>query len=158
MPSILYERLPYLEVAREYMPYGVRHVTSTLGLLGFTALGFFMLLKQLDPHPGVSLDTDWFYRKGVALVLPPMNRALASIEGAVGQVYEVVMQLGVLGAGRGLREVDARVVDAAAVGVGTLTETLSGDLRTTVSGNAQYSGLIMAVGVLAALVFAVFGL
>jgi len=154
-PNLLYSHLPN---AVPYAPYTVRHVTDTLGLLGFTALGFFLLLKQLDPHPSVSLDTDWFYRKGVALVLPPMNRALALIEGAVGQVYEVVMQRGVFGAGRQLREVDARVVDAAAVGVGTLTETLSGDLRTTVTGNVQYSGLIMVVGVLAALAYAVFGL
>ncbi|MGB7218607.1 MAG: Na(+)/H(+) antiporter subunit D [Vicinamibacterales bacterium] len=155
VPSILYEHLPF---ATEYAPYSVRHVTDTLGLLGFTALGFFLLLKQLDPHPSVSLDTDWFYRKGVSVLLPPVNRALAFVEGRVGQVYEVIMQRGVLGAGRQLREVDARVVDAAAVGVGTLTETLSGDLRTTVTGNVQYSGLIMAVGVLAALAYAVFGL
>jgi multicomponent Na+:H+ antiporter subunit D len=157
-PAILYEQLPYLEAAREYMPYSVRHVTDTLGLLGFTALGFFLLLKQLDPHPGVSLDTDWFYRKGTTLLLPPLNRALSAIEGVVGQAYEVVMQRGVLAAGRGLREIDSRVIDAAAVGVGRVTEALSGDLRLTVTGNAQYYGLIMAAGVLLAIAFAVFGL
>src|SRR5207245_11808627 len=107
--------------------------------------------------PSVSLDMDWFYRKGVALLLPPMNRVLGFVEGIVGQVYEVVMQRGVLGASRELRELDARVIDAAAVGVGSLTETASGDLRTTVTGNAQFSGLIMAVGGLVAIAFAVFG-
>ena len=154
-PALLYDHLPF---ATEYAPYSVRHVTDTLGLLGFTALGFFLLLKQLDPHPSISLDTDWFYRKGVALLLPPMNRVLGKVEGIVGQVYEVVMRWGVLDAGVQLREVDARVIDAAALGVGRLTETMSGDLRTTVTGNAQYSGLIMAVGVLAALAFALFSL
>ena len=153
-PSLLYSHLPF---SVDYAPYTARHVTDTLGLLGFTALGFFLLLKHLDPESIVSLDTDWFYRRGVTVLLPPVNRGLARLEGFAGQIYEVVMQQYVLRAGAGLRELDARVIDTGAVGVGRLTETLSGGLRTTVTGNAQYSGLIMAAGVLAAIAFAVFG-
>ena len=37
---------------------------STLGMLAFTALGFFLLLKHLDPTPTISLDTDRLYRPG----------------------------------------------------------------------------------------------
>jgi len=55
VPVVLYSQLPYRV---DYIPFTVRHVTATLGLLGFTALGFFLLLKQLDPEPVVSLDTD----------------------------------------------------------------------------------------------------
>ena len=50
----------------------------------------------------------------------------------------------------------ARVIDAAAVGIGGLTQTVSWGLRAMVTGNAQYYGLIMAAGVLAALALAVF--
>jgi multicomponent Na+:H+ antiporter subunit D len=147
VPGLLYDRLPF---AVDYHPYDLRHVTSTLGMLGFTALGFFLLLTHLDPEPKISLDTDWFYRKGSKLVLPLVEGPLARLESSfVGEIYELVMRRPVLGAAKLLREFDSRVVDAAAVGVGRLTETFSQILRTTASGNAQHYGLIMAAGVLA---------
>jgi len=129
---------------------------STLGLLGFTALGFVLLLKHLDPEPSISLDTDWFYRRGLPACLAPAQRGLARLDGVVGQIYEVVMRRTVLGAAAILRELDARVIDATAVGVGRLTQTMSQSLQTTVTGHAQYYALIMAAGVLAALALAVF--
>ena len=154
-PALVYSYLPY---AVEYAPYTMRHVTATLGLLGFTALGFFLLLKHLDPEPIVSLDTDWFYRRGLSASLALANGGLARLEGMLGQVYEFVMQRPVLGAAARLRDFDARVIDATAVGVGRLTQILSGDLSNAVSGHAQHYGLIMAAGVLAAIALAIFGL
>jgi multicomponent Na+:H+ antiporter subunit D len=145
-PGLLYRHLPY---EAQYHPYTLQHVTSTLGMLGFTALGFFLLLKHLDPEPKISLDTDWFYRKGSAAVLPWVQGPLARLEsGFVGQIYELVMRRPVLGMAKLLRELDSRVIDAAAVGVGRLTQGLSQILTTTVSGNVQHYGLIMAAGAL----------
>jgi multicomponent Na+:H+ antiporter subunit D len=152
-PTLLYSILPY---PVDYAPYTVRHVTETLGLLGFTALGFLLMLKHLDPEPIISLDTDWFYRRGLVASLALTNRELARVEGFVGQIYDVVMRRHVLGSAARLRELDTRVIDATAEGVGRLTQSLSGGLRNTVTGNAQHYGLIMAAGVLAALAFAVF--
>jgi multicomponent Na+:H+ antiporter subunit D len=150
----LYSKLPY---PVDYAPYTVRHVTETLGLLGFTALGFVLMLKQLDPEPTISLDTDWFYRRGLSAALAVTTRELARVEGFVGQIYDVVMQRQVLGSAARLRELDTRVIDATAEGVGRLTQTLSGALRNAVTGNAQHYGLVMAAGVLAAIAFAMFG-
>jgi multicomponent Na+:H+ antiporter subunit D len=153
-PALLYSKLPY---PVDYAPYTVRHVTETLGLLGFTALGFVLMLKQLDPEPTISLDTDWFYRRGLSAALAVTTRELARVEGFVGQIYDVVMRRQVLGSAARLRELDTRVIDATAEGVGRLTQTLSGALRNTVTGNAQHYGLIMAAGLLAAIAFAMFG-
>ena len=153
-PALLYSRLPF---SVDYAPYTARHVTDTLGLLGFTALGFFLLLKHLNPEPIVSLDTDWFYRRGLLVSLPLANRVLAQIEGLVGQIYEVVMQRYVLRMAARLRRLDGRVIDAVSVDLGLLTQALSRGLSTTATGNAQYYGLIMAAGVLAAIALAVFG-
>ena len=47
-PGLLYAHLPN---PVDYVPYTLQHVSSTLGILGFTALGFFLLLKHLDPVP-----------------------------------------------------------------------------------------------------------
>jgi multicomponent Na+:H+ antiporter subunit D len=152
VPALLYDRLPF---PVDYHPYDLRHITSTLGLLSFTALGFFMLLAHLDPEPKISLDTDWFYRKGLAVVLPRVVGPLVRLEsGVVGQIYEYVMRWPVWGAAKLLRLFDLRVVDAAFVGVGRLTQDISGILRTTVSGHAQHYALVMAVGALALVMLA----
>jgi multicomponent Na+:H+ antiporter subunit D len=150
-PALLYRYLPF---PVDYAPYTARHVVATLGLLGFTALGFFMLLKHLDPEPIVSLDTDWFYRRGSSAILAFAEGGLARAEGVVGRTSDVVMHRFVLGAGARLREVDARVIDAAAVGVGRLTQAVSRGLSIAVSGHAQHYGLIMAAGVLVAIAIA----
>ncbi len=152
LPGLLYAYLPY---PVDYAPYTARHVISTLGLLGFTALGFFLLLRHLDPEPTISLDTDWFYRRGLTAALAPVQGGLGRLDGWLGQLYERVMERPVLGAAALLRELDVRVVDATALGVGRLTQAMSQSLRTRVSGHAQYYALIMAAGVLAALALAV---
>ena len=74
-PALLYSSLPY---PVEYAPYTVRHVMATLGLLGFTALGFFVMLKHLDPEPIISLDTDWFYRRSGPLLTASVHNACAA--------------------------------------------------------------------------------
>jgi multicomponent Na+:H+ antiporter subunit D len=116
-----------------------------------------LLLTHLDPEPIVSLDTDWFYRRGLSASLTLLYGGLARVEGFGGQVYDRAMQRPVLGAAELLRQLDARVIDATAVGVGRLTQALSQRLRFAESGHAQHYGLIMAAGVLLAIAFAVFG-
>lgn len=152
-PGLLYQHLPNVV---DYAPYTLQHITSTLGMLGFTALGFFLLLKQLDPEPKISLDTDWFYRKGaragMTLVRGPVKRLES---GFVGEIYEFVIQRPVLGIASLLRKLDTQVVDVAALRVARLTWSLSEIMKTTVSGNAQHYGLIMAAAVLALFVLVV---
>ena len=151
-PGLLYRHLPN---PVDYVPYTLQHITATLGMLGFTALGFFLLLKHLDPEPKISLDTDWFYRRVSSIFVTLTQGPLARLEsGLVGEVYDVLMRRPVLGAAGFLRQSDTRVVDFAAVGVGRLTQAFSQILKTTVSGNAQHYGLIIAAGVLALLLLA----
>ncbi len=152
-PGLLYQHLPN---PMDYVPYTLQHVTSTLGMLGFTALGFFVLLKHLDPEPTISLDTDWFYRRGSPGFMNLVKEPLARFEyGFVGEIYEFVIRRPVLGAANLLRKLDSRVVDSALVGVGRSTQILSQILKTVVSGHAQHYGLIMAAGILALLALAV---
>jgi multicomponent Na+:H+ antiporter subunit D len=152
-PGLLYEHLPN---PVEFVPYTLQHVTSTLGMLAFTALGFLLLLKHLDPVPTISLDTDWFYRRGAAALLRFLRGPLARVEfGFVGEAYEFVIQRPVLGAANLFRKLDSFVVDGTIVGVGRSTQSLSQVLRTVVSGNTQHYGLIMAAGILGLLALAV---
>ena len=156
-PGLLYAHLPYPETT--YAPYTVLHVTATLGMLGFTALGFFLLLKHLDPKPTISLDTDWFYRRGAVHFLKLVQGPLARLEfGLVRQVYEAVIRRPVLGVARLLRRFDGSVVDAALVGLGRWTQGLAQNLKTTSSGHTQHYGLLMTAGVIALVALAVWAL
>jgi len=153
IPALLYSYLPY---PTEYAPYTVRHIVATLGLLGFTALGFYLLLEHLDPEPIISLDTDWFYRKGGSAVEALAAGGIARVEGLVGRIADAVVRWNATGAAARLRQLDAGVIDGTATGVGRVTETLSRDLSMSVSGHAQYYALVMAAGVLAAIAFVIF--
>jgi multicomponent Na+:H+ antiporter subunit D len=153
-PTLLYAYLPY---PVEYAPYTVRHVMATLGLLGFTALGFFLMLRHLDPEPIVSLDTDWFYRRGGSAVQTLAEGGLVRLERFVGQIADAVMQWQVLRVAGATRQLDVRVIDGTAVGVGHLTQSVSRGLSMAVSGHAQYYALVMTAGVLVAIALAVFG-
>ncbi|MGH9721104.1 MAG: Na(+)/H(+) antiporter subunit D [Bryobacteraceae bacterium] len=152
-PGLLYQHLPN---PVDFVPYTLQHVTSTLGMLSFTALGFFLLLKHLDPEPAISLDTDWFYRRGAAVLVTMVRGPLARLEsGFVGEIYEFVIRRPVLGGANLLRQLDGLVVDSALVGLGRSTQNLSQLLKTAVSGNAQHYGLIMATGILVLVVVAI---
>jgi len=59
-PGLLYNRLPY---PVEFHPYTVPHLVSTMQLLLFATLGFYLLLGLLKSQATISMDTDWFYRR-----------------------------------------------------------------------------------------------
>ena len=152
-PALLYAQLPYHV---EYAPYTMRHVMATLGLLSFTALGFVALLEHLDPEPKISLDTDWFYRRGLSAVMVHAFVALVRAENVLAAAYEGFVRGPLLGAAARLRQVDASVVDRAAEGIGNITDAVSQRLKLAVTGHAQYYGLMMAAGVLMAIAIAMF--
>jgi len=62
----------------------------------------------------------------------------------------------ILGAANVFRRLDSFVVDSGIVGAARSTQSLSQVLKTTVSGNAQHYGLIMAAGMLALLAAAIY--
>ncbi|MFY9269089.1 MAG: Na(+)/H(+) antiporter subunit D [Candidatus Manganitrophaceae bacterium] len=65
-PGLLYRLLPY---PMEYHPYTMEHVVGSLQMLSATALGFVIFLKKFQSEDTISLDLDWFYRKGTAAFL-----------------------------------------------------------------------------------------
>ncbi len=82
-PSALYSLLPYDVL---YEPYTAEHVVWTLQVLLFTALGFFMLLKKVGGEPYITLDTDWFYRKGASGFMWVLNNPMAKFGAKIARV------------------------------------------------------------------------
>jgi multicomponent Na+:H+ antiporter subunit D len=145
-PGLLYRHLPF---PVQYAPYTLQHVTATLGMLGFTALGFFLLLKQLDPERKISVDTDWFYRRASPLVLRWVCRPLVLVETHfVGQLYEWVIHKPILGVAAFLGQVERFVVDGTLMGMGGSVRDLGEAIKALISGHPQHYGLVMAVGIL----------
>ena len=60
-PKALYDILPYHAT---FMPYTIYSVSTMLQLLIFAALAFFLFIDKMRGAPTISIDTDWFYRKG----------------------------------------------------------------------------------------------
>ncbi|MFQ5898354.1 MAG: Na(+)/H(+) antiporter subunit D [Candidatus Methylomirabilia bacterium] len=65
-PGALYQMLPF---PVSYEPYTTHHVVTTLQLLLGTGVAFILLKRHLGGEPTVTLDTDWFYRRGGRAVL-----------------------------------------------------------------------------------------
>ena len=75
-PQPLYNVLPH-EV--HYQAYTFNHVIAQLQLLMLSALVFFLFLKLLKRTETISIDTDWFYRKGGQLFYYIIDRGLNGV-------------------------------------------------------------------------------
>jgi multicomponent Na+:H+ antiporter subunit D len=87
-PDALYKLLPF---DAGYAPYTAEHIVWTLQILLFTGLGFFLLLKQLGGEPYISMDTDWFYRKGARAFMWFISNPMARFSEKVNKVvFDIV--------------------------------------------------------------------
>jgi len=75
-PKPLYAILPF-EV--DYQAYTFNHVVAQMQLLMLSALVFFLFLPLLKRTDTISLDTDWFYRRGTPYLFGAMDRGLNGI-------------------------------------------------------------------------------
>ena len=86
-PDALYGMLPY---AADYQPYTAYHLSESLQILGFTSLGFYLMVKYLKPHSVSNLDVDWFYRKGSVQFLRFASGPVSAANEWVSNLYRTV--------------------------------------------------------------------
>lgn len=144
-PDWLYRMLPN---TAEYHPYTSYHVSETLLVLLFTAVGFFLLIRKLAPEATLSVDLDWFYRKGGRCLLRWVKGPLQRLDDRVGTLYRAGGLGSVRGTSRGVAWFDGRVVDALVDGVGGFVRGAGGWLRGVQRGSVQ-ENLAIALGVAA---------
>ena len=145
----LYALLPH---AVHFEPYTAYHTWETLQLLLFTQLGFFLLLKKLWCEDTISLDTDWFLRKG-AKVFMWITKPLAKIEYKfIGEIYEFIIQKPIMGTAKVFKIIDTVVVDGAVNGLGKLTLAWSRKIQNAQSGQIQHYAMYMVAGFIALIV------
>lgn len=148
-PGPLYALLPY---PVDFEPYTGQHITESLGILMFTALGFVLFLRALDPENTISLDTDWFYRKGARAFMWLAARPLARYEQAVSSVSETLVLPVLHRAARAGLRFDLGGVDAVVNGVARSVLRGGGALRRLQTGVVTHYALAMIAGVIAAVV------
>lgn len=121
-PGSLYRVLPF---PVEFEPYTGDHVTTSLGILMFTALGFWVVLKKLTPHDVISLDTDWFYREGSRIFMWIAKRPIGRYEGFITDVSSTIV-LPLLSAFASIALwIDVNIVDWVVNSVARLVITIS---------------------------------
>jgi multicomponent Na+:H+ antiporter subunit D len=152
----LYTLLPYQDAAQTFHPYTSYHVSETLQILLFTALGFFVLVKlgKIEPHAGINLDLDWFYRMGGRAFVWLARRPVQSVDTGVGEVYRLG-GIGPLMKSAGLVGIfDNRVIDGAVDGLASAVRGLGGRLRFAQRGALQENlTLVFAVAAILLLGF-----
>ncbi len=75
-PQALYDILPYTV---DYQAYTTSHLVTQMQLLMFSALVFFLFLPMLKRTATISLDSDWFYRKGGQFFYATCDKCLNGI-------------------------------------------------------------------------------
>lgn len=145
VPGQLYNILPY---PVHFEPYTGDHVTSALGILMFTALGFFLLLKKLDPEPTISADTDWFYRKGSLIFMWFARKPVGAWEGFITEIANTAIMPFIYAVARLGFWIDRNIVDKAVNGVAGIIMSLSAGVRRVQTGLLQHYAIGMVLGIM----------
>jgi len=145
----LYALLPY---PVHFEPYTAYHTWETLQVLLFTQLGFFLLLKKLWCEDTISLDTDWFPRKG-AKAFRWVTKPLVNIEyNFIGEIYEFIIQKPIIGVAKILKIIDTVIVDGTINGISKLTLLWSRKMQDAQSGQIQHYAMLMVAGFISLIV------
>ena len=143
-PQYLYRLLPF-EI--DYHPYTAEHVVWSAQLLLLTACGFWGFLKLAAPKAKLSLDTDWFYRKGARLFMCFARCVPLAADEILTNAYNtVVLKYTKLVASESW-VFDIKIVDGAVNGVASVVIGLGGWLRRLQTGKLQHYAVVVLIGV-----------
>jgi multicomponent Na+:H+ antiporter subunit D len=65
-PRVLYDILPF---SSTYSPYRLSPISAMLQIFIFSGLGYSLFMNRLYGERTISLDTDWFYRRGARVFM-----------------------------------------------------------------------------------------
>lgn len=119
-PQHLYALLPH---PNDYQPFKAAKLIGQFQLLLFSALAFFLFLRHVKTTAAITLDTDWFYRKGAPFLARVLDRSLNGINRIA---HRGIVQGLVRGLGAFFADAPARLAGLAAVPV-LLCRGLRGD-------------------------------
>ncbi|MFA7164842.1 MAG: Na(+)/H(+) antiporter subunit D [Desulfoplanes sp.] len=144
-PQALYRLLPF---PLEYEPFAPWQVLSSLQLLGFTGLGFYICRKIIVPHEGRNLDFDIVYRFVGWVGLFLAKYPVALIDDWWTSVYRRIGLAGLLRMAKGSSIFDAQGIDGVVDGTAKSVLGLGGILAKVQTGKlSDYVGLSALIGI-----------
>jgi multicomponent Na+:H+ antiporter subunit D len=152
----LYNQLPFKEQALAYHPYTSYHISETLQILLFAAVGFFVLAKRqwITPHEGINLDLDWFYRQGGRAFLWLAQKPIQWADSLVGEGYRLAGLVPLMSSARGAALFDNEVIDGLVDGFAAAIRGVGNRLRAAQRGAVQENlTLLFAAGVILVVAF-----
>jgi multicomponent Na+:H+ antiporter subunit D len=148
----LYNMLPFQPI--EYHPYTSYHISETMQVLLFTALGFFIFVKKLAPEPKISLDLDWPYRMGGRAFVWLAKYPIQFVDNVVGEIYNFVGLFLTMLTSRIVGLFDNKVIDGFVDGLAIAVRGVGGRLRFAQRGAMQENlTLVFVTAVVMILVF-----
>lgn len=144
-PGPLYSILPY---PVDFEPYTGEHVTGSLGILMFTALGFFLFLKKLKPEPYMTIDTDWFYRKGTDIFMRIAKGPIVIYENFVSNLSNTAVLNPLYVLADICHKIDKHIVDGAVNGIANLILYIGGIVRKAQTGLLPHYAAGIVLGIL----------
>ena len=90
-PRVLYDILPFKAT---YSPYRLSPVSAMLQLLIFSGLGYSIFMDRLYGERTISLDTDWFYRRGAQVFMKwcfGFDRARTALQGGASRLTDMLV-------------------------------------------------------------------
>jgi multicomponent Na+:H+ antiporter subunit D len=132
----LYQMLPY---PVDYHPYTAYHLSESMQILLFTALGFFLFIDKLAPEPTISIDMDWFYRFGGRGFLWLAKKPIQFVDNAVSEAYRAVGLLSLMATAKFWSWFDWHGIDGVVDGTARTVRNIGGSLRKMQSGQLQYN-------------------
>ncbi|MHB8842695.1 MAG: Na(+)/H(+) antiporter subunit D [Candidatus Aquicultor sp.] len=152
-PKVLYDLLPFKEAAAEFHPYNMPHLSETNQILLFTGLGFFLLLKRLQPEAKINLDFDWFYRKLVDGFMWFDQRFIQAFDFGWGELYRSLALKSMMAFAGFFAWFDRWGIDGVVDNVAYGTQEFGNQIRKVQTGNIQN---YLAVALL--VIFAIIGI
>lgn len=134
--AYLYNMLPN---PVDYHPYTAYHLSESMQILLFTALGFFLLLKKLTPEPKISIDLDWFYRKGGRMFLWLAEKPVQRWDQWANEAYRYLGIIPLMMVAGFSSWFDWHGIDGVVDGVARGVKNTGGRVRKLQSGRLQYS-------------------
>ncbi len=146
----LYNMLPHQEAAVAYskVVYSSYHLSESLQILLFTAVGFFLLIKKLAPEPTISIDLDWFYRMGGRGFLRLAKGPIQWVDTGVSEFYRLLGLIPLMTTARFSSWFDWHGIDGVVDGTASGVRGLGTVLKRLQSGQLQYT-IFYAVTLLA---------
>jgi multicomponent Na+:H+ antiporter subunit D len=142
--------LPFQAEAWRYaqVVYGSYHLSESLQILLFTAVGFFLLIKKLAPEPTISIDLDWFYRFGGRGFQWLASKPIQGVDDGVSEGYRYLGLVPLMTVSRFWSWFDWHVIDGIVDGIAMGVRAVGKVGRGLQSGRLQ-NGLLYTASIVA---------